>query len=149
VADLFKDGLDAYNSGDYVTALRLWRPLTEQGDARAQHNLGYMYDEGQCVRQDFAEAVKWYRLAAEQGYADARYNLGFMYDTGQGVRQSRVQAHMWFNLAASRWPPGEDRDMAVKRRDRLAEAMTPVQIAEAEKLARQWCPKGKKTGSPE
>ena len=57
----------AYDKGDYATALRLWRPLAEQGDVRAQTNLGLMFYTGQGVPQDRAVAVTWYRKAAEQG----------------------------------------------------------------------------------
>ncbi|MCZ6845208.1 MAG: hypothetical protein O7F69_04845, partial [Alphaproteobacteria bacterium] len=52
-------GLAAFERGDYATALREWRPLAEQGEARAQHNLGILYVEGKGVRQDFAEGLKW------------------------------------------------------------------------------------------
>ncbi len=71
----------------------------------------------------------------------AQYNLGVMYDIGRGVPQDYAQAHMWLNLAASRFPPGKDRDNAVKNRDIVAEKMTPAQISEAQKLAREWKPK--------
>ncbi len=64
-----------------------------------------------------------------------------MYYKGRGVPQDYVQAHMWLNLAASRFPQGTDRDMAVKIRDILAAKMTPAQIAEAQRLAREWKPK--------
>ena len=113
-----------------------------------------MYAEGQGVPQDDAKAVKWYRKAAEQGYAKAQLSLGLAYGLGQGVPQDLAQAHMWFNLAASRYPPGEDRDRAVKNRDiaelggghallgdLVAKMMTPAQISEAKKLAREWKPK--------
>jgi len=71
-------GLTAYNSGDYATALREWKPLAEQGDVDAQYNLGLMYDNGRGVPQDDKTAVKWYRLAAEKGDASAQYNLSVM-----------------------------------------------------------------------
>jgi hypothetical protein len=103
-----------------------------------------MYDKGQGIPQDYAEAAKWYRKAAEQGVAVAQHNLGFMYDKGEGVPQDYVQAHMWYNLAASRLPPGTDRDKAVKDRDVFAKRMTPAQIAEAQRLAREWMAKFKK-----
>ncbi len=64
-----------------------------------------------------------------------------MYYNGLDVTQDYVQAHMWFNLAASRFPPGEHRDKAVKNRDIVAKKMTPAQISEAQKLAREWRPK--------
>ena len=84
----FDKGLDAYDRGDYATALREFKPLAEQGDAYAQYNLGVMYDKGQGVPKDYKTAVKWYTLAAEQGDADAQNNLGLMYDEGKGVPQN-------------------------------------------------------------
>ncbi len=61
-----------------------------------------------------------------------------MYGKGRGVPQDYVQAHMWLNLAASRLPPGTGRERTVKNRDILAAKMTPAQIAEAQRLAREW-----------
>ncbi len=128
--------------------IRIWpagyppyRKASEQGVAYAQNNLGIMYDKGQGVPQDYAEAVKWYRKAAKQGYGGAQYNLGLLYREGQGVPQDYVQAHMWNNLAASSFPPGKDRDRVVKNRNIVAKRMTPAQISEAQKLAREWKPK--------
>jgi TPR repeat protein len=63
-ADPLEDAAAAHERGDYATALRLLRPLANQGNSGAQYNLGFMYYEGEGVPQDFAEAVKWYRLAA-------------------------------------------------------------------------------------
>ena len=136
VAGPFEDGVAAFRSGDYVTAARIFRPLAEQGNSRAQNNLGLMYDEGQGVLQDDAEAVKWYRVAAEQGNASAQLNLGLMYAEGQGVPQDYVQAHMWASLAAA-----NGNDTAAMVIDITAAQMTPGQIAEAQKLAREWKPK--------
>ncbi len=68
----------AYQRGDYATAVRELRPLAEQGNARAQRALGFMYDTGRGAPQDDARAVKWYRKAAEQGDAKAQFNLGNM-----------------------------------------------------------------------
>ncbi|MDA0740161.1 MAG: tetratricopeptide repeat protein, partial [Nitrospirae bacterium] len=87
----YQAGVDAYERGDYETALKEWRPLADQGNATAQLNLGFMYDNGQGVPQDDQEAVKWFRRAAEQGDADAQYNLGLMYRTGQGVPQDDAE----------------------------------------------------------
>jgi len=61
---LFEDGVAATLKGDYATAMRLWRPLADQGVASAQYNLGVMYANGQGVPQDYAAAVSWYRKAA-------------------------------------------------------------------------------------
>ena len=96
-----------------------------------------MYLNGAGVPQDYVEAVRWYRLAADQEVAGAQFSLGFMYATGQGVPQDDVQAHMWFNLAASRMT-GEDRESAVEARDRIADELTPDDLSEAQRLAREW-----------
>ncbi len=98
----FQAGLDAYERGEYDTALKEFRPLAEQGDAQAQ------------------------------------YNLGVMYANGQGVPQDYLFAHMWGNLAAS-----HGHEDAVKLRDKIATKMTPDQLAEAQRLAREWKLKGK------
>jgi TPR repeat protein len=116
--------------------LRLMRPLAEQGSALAQAKLGVMYDEGKGVPQDYAAAASWYRKAAEQGDANAQVILGGKYALGEGVPEDYVIAHMWYNLAAA-----EGHKNAVKARDLVAAVMTPQQIAEAQKLAREWKPK--------
>jgi hypothetical protein len=61
VAGPLDDGIAAHNEGDYATALRLWRPIAEQGEARAQYNLGVMHSNGHGVSQDYVQAVSWYR----------------------------------------------------------------------------------------
>jgi len=127
------------DKGDYATALKEWRPLAEQGDAEAQCNLGYMYKCGQGVPQDDAEAARWFRRAAEQGNAIAQFSLGIMYATGRGVQEDYVQAYLWFTRAAA-----QGHSSAGKFRDTvLAEDMTPAQLTEAQRLAREWKPKGK------
>lgn len=131
----------AHERGDYATAVRELRSLAEQDDPFAQLFLGEMYSLGMGVQPDNAEAAKWYREAAEQGNAIAQSRLGHMYELGAGVPQDDVQANMWFGLAASRLSPGEMRDWSEARRDKLSEKMTPAQIAEAQKLAREWKPK--------
>ena len=165
---IFQKGLDAYEKGDYATALKEWTPLAEggdavaqynlglmyrngqgvpqddktavkwytlsaeQGDAFAQVNLGIMYDLGQGVPQDDKTAVKWYTLAAEQGDSDAQVNLGFMYAYGEGVIEDIVYAHMWANISASN---GDKNGKELK--DLLTELMTPSQIEEAQRLAKE------------
>jgi TPR repeat protein len=104
------------------------------GDAIAEYNLGNMYSAGKGVSRDYAEAVKWSRKAAEQGVAMAEFNLGLMYDDGRGVPQDYVQAHLWLYLAAA---AGE---IAPQIADTLTEKMTPDEIAEAQRLAREWRP---------
>jgi uncharacterized protein len=101
VAGQFEDGVAAAKRGDDATALSLWRPLAEQGNAVAQYNLGVMFAKGRGVPQDFQEAVKWYRLAAAQGNAQAQNNLGVAYTNAQGVAQDYQEALKWYRLAAT------------------------------------------------
>ncbi len=90
-------------------------------------------------RGDYATALREFRPLAEQGHANAQRNLGVMYI--QGVTLDFVQAYKWLNIAASSFPPGKQRDRTVNIRDIVAERMTPAQISEAHKLAREWRPK--------
>jgi len=96
----FKAGVDAYQRGDYATALREWQPLAEQGQALAQYNLGLLYANGQGVSKDDAQAQQWYEKAAAQGHADAQVNLGILYDYGRGVAQDYKKAVYWYRLSA-------------------------------------------------
>ena len=116
----------------YGRAQRRWKSLAENGDAFAQYNLGNMYRVGHGLWENDKTAVKWYTLAAEQGHASAQYFLGWMYADGEGVIQDNVRAHMWLNIAAS----SGDKD-ATHNRDFVAKKMTPAQLADAQKLARE------------
>jgi TPR repeat protein len=137
----FEDGGAAYDQRDYVTAMRLFRPLANEGDALAQTTLGEMYANGKGVPQDYAQALVWFRMAADQGYAWAQDDLSWMYAEGEGVPQDYVLAYMWANLAASSATDAMIRDMSAKDRDAVAAKMTPAQIAEAQRLASEWKPK--------
>ena len=73
----FDLGLAAYERQDYATAYRQWRPLADQGNASAQHNLGLMYERGQGVRQDYAAAVSWYARPPTRGHCQG--NGGYFF----------------------------------------------------------------------
>ncbi len=104
----------------------------QQGDAKAQTELGDMYDwgEGQGVTKDYAKAAHWYRKAAGQGNATAQNNLGVMYGNGQGVLKDFVLAHMWFNIASA-----NGNETAGKARDELERRMSKAGIERATALA--------------
>jgi uncharacterized protein len=121
---------------DYAEAMKWYRLAADQGYALAQYSLGYLYVSGRGVPQDYAEAMKWYRLAADQGHAGGQYSVGHLYADGRGVPQDYVLAYMWFNLSAA-----QGDQFAVESRDVVAKRMTPAQIAEAQKLSREWKPK--------
>ena len=167
-----EDGNAAYQRGDYTTAVKLLRPLVEQGNAdaqdilaimyfvgqgvpqnrteairlyrlaaeqgnaHAQDALGFVYLDGVGVKQDYNEAAKWFRKSANQDNIDAQFNLGGMYELGNGVPQDYALAYMWFTLVASHGT----RPYAIRSRDRVAQQMSPEEIAEAQKLAREWKP---------
>ena len=128
----FQKGLEAYDTGDYDTALGEWSKLAEKGNATAQVIMGVMYYEGKGVSQDYTEAVKWFRKSTEQGNAKAQYNLGVAYAKGQGVIQDKVYSHMWFNISAS---TGDTN--AMKERGIVAKKMTTADISKAQGLARE------------
>jgi TPR repeat protein len=96
----FDDGRAAYNKGDYVKAYQEFKASAEQGNALAQFNLGFMYDNGLSIPRDYSEAAKWYCKAAEQGHIDAQYHLGVMYAAGRGVKKDFAEAVKWYRKAA-------------------------------------------------
>lgn len=107
------EGLRAFQSKNYAQALSLWRPLAEQGDARAQYNLGLLYANGWGVERSARAALDWYRKAARQGQADAQYNLGLMYARGEGVFRSEREAVMWWQQAAAQGHPEASYNLGV------------------------------------
>lgn len=98
--DNIKGGLNAFDRGEYETALKLWLPLAKQGNAVAQHNLGVIYENGKGVPLDYSEAFQWYLKAAESDYAPSQINLGRMYDSGTGVGLDHRVARRWYLKAA-------------------------------------------------
>jgi TPR repeat protein len=137
---------DAYYYGhwvrrDYSEAARWYRRAAAGGNALAQSTLGDMYYYGRDVPQDFVSAADWWQRAADRGVAIAQLNLSVMYANGDGVDQDHVKSHMYANLAAAHLPPGEDHDIAAKNRDIIAKGLTPAQLGEAQRLAREWRPR--------
>ncbi len=163
----YHKGLAAAENEDYSTAVALWTPLAEAGDARAQFRLGELYHEGLGVNSDIDMAIQWYRRAAEQGYADAQNNLGIIYDDGDEGTANFRTAMKWYLLAAEQGDPGAQFNLgsiyreeesvqdftraymwwgiAAYRGNHLAgsllesveQDMSPAQVAEARKLARR------------
>ena len=98
--DRFESGLAAKERGHYATALRAWIPIAESGNAQAQNNVGYMYEEGLGVPQNYLLAMNWYRQAADNELAQAQHNMGMLYHHGYGVAQNLGEAFRWFKMAA-------------------------------------------------
>lgn len=104
----------------------------EQGNASAQSRLGALYGNGDGVPQDYVEAAKWYQRAAEQGDVFGQCKLSISYVLGKGVIQDLVLAYMWINLASAQDPSN------IVVRDIIAKNMSPSQIAEGQRLSREW-----------
>jgi TPR repeat protein len=114
-------------------AVRWYRLSAMQGYREGQYKLCELSERGQGLPQDYQEALRWCGLAAEQGHGRAMFILGRLYHTAHGVPHDLVRAHMWYNLATAHgYEDGK------KWRDRIADDMSASQIAEAQKLAREW-----------
>jgi hypothetical protein len=117
---------------DYQKAFKWISLPAEKGDAKAQFFLGCMYEDGQGVTQNYTEAIKWYTLAAEQNEPMAQTNLGHLYANEKTGKLDYVQAHKWFNI------------FGAKEKENIEKLMSPNQITEAQKLAREWINEHKK-----
>jgi len=117
---------------NYKEAIKWFTKAAEQGYAKAQFALALRYYKGQGVDQNYKEAVKWLTKAAEQGYAEAQYNLASMYYNGQGVTEDYIEAYKWTLLAGMN---GYD---ISKSKEGLKKLMTSSQIAEAQRLAKEY-----------
>jgi TPR repeat protein len=130
----------AYRAGDYPRAIKKIGPAAERGNSRAQAFLGFMYQYGRGVPQNYALAAHWYRRSAEQGNATAQHLLGLMFDKGLGTPTNHVAAHVWLSLAASR-TKSTDHEDNVRLRDAVAAKMSFGQLYDAQALAQTWLPK--------
>ncbi len=128
-------GLDGVPQ-DYKEAVKWYTKSAEQGNASAQYYLGKLYEDGNGVPQDYKEAVKWYTKSAEQGDQAAQATLGYLYETGKGVSKNIVEAYKWFNLAAA-----NGAELSKYSRDELTKIMTPKQIADGQRLSREFTQK--------
>ena len=138
-AQSVRQGLAAFNRQDYVAASRILIPLAERGNATAQTHLGFLFETGRGVPQNYTEAAMWYRRAAEQGDSRAQYSLGLLYDRGQGVPQDIIEASKWLNLSTAAAPP-RAREARARIRDAVTNKMSRGEIAEARLRALAWAP---------
>jgi len=117
----YQAGVDAYQTGDFKTAMAEWLPLAEEGDATAQNSVGALYDHGFGVDESDSEAALWYQRAADQGLPLAMRNLAGMYAGGYGVPYDKDQAIYWYDKAAQ---AGDQQ--AMKRLAALDPSRAPV-----------------------
>jgi TPR repeat protein len=111
--------------------------VVARGNARALGRLGFRYENGFGVPQNYAAAADLYRRAAEQGDAFAQSRLGLSYDKGHGVSQDFVLSYKWLDLAAAR-ASRRERDFYMRLRDAVASKMSREQIVEGQRLALIW-----------
>jgi uncharacterized protein len=117
-----------------VEAAKCFRTAAEQGDARAQFNLGLLYKSGEGVPRVPAEAAAWFQKAADQGDDRAQCSLSAMLVTGEGVPKDLPRAYMYLNLASATNPK------AAEARALVEKTMTVKQLAEGQRLSRDWKP---------
>src|SRR3954468_6673018 len=135
----FRQGVAAFNRQEYLLASQNFFPLAEQGDPAAQTYLGFMFETGRGLPQNYTEAAIWYRRAAEQGDSLAQYSLGLLYDRGHGVPQDIVEASKWLNLSTA-GAPARAREARARIRDAVTTKMTRGEIAQARLRALEWVP---------
>jgi TPR repeat protein len=120
---------------DGAQAAQWYRLAADKGLLAAQNNLGGLYAAGNGVPHDHAAAFKWWSLAAERGFGRSQLNLAGLYFEGEGVPQDYVEAYKWARLAEVL---GEAQ--APRLLDQIKGRMSPADIAEGERLAREWQP---------
>ena len=111
--------------------------VVARGNARALGRLGFRYENGFGVPQNYIAAADLYRRAAEQGDAFAQNRLGLCYDKGHGVPPDLILSYKWLNLAAAR-APRREHDFYLRLRDAVASKMSLAQVTEGQRLALIW-----------
>jgi len=92
LAGPWEDGMVAYNRGDYLPAIRLFRPLAEAGNPKAQNQIGLMYRKGERIPRSPARAFMWFSLAAKRGDARAKAELRAVSGTMTPAEISQARA---------------------------------------------------------
>lgn len=123
-------GTAAYARGDYARAVRELAPAASRGNPRAQAQLGFMYENGFGVPQNYAAAASLYQSAAAQGDIFAQSRLGLSYDKGHGVPQNFVLSYKWLDLAAAK-AASRERDYYRRLRDAVASKMSSIRSLKA------------------
>jgi TPR repeat protein len=133
LAQDFRSGLSAYDSGDYTRAFHDWFSLAEQGDARSEAGIGFLLHRGLGVSRDDGEASSWLIKAAEQGQAEAQLILGSLFFFGEGVPQNYVTAYAWCDIAQT-----NGQSDAQECRDAALEHLSPTEMQQSFKLVTDW-----------
>lgn len=124
----------AFDRADYKTALKVWLPTAEQGDAEAQTNVGEIFERGLGGEPNYKLAAFWYQKAADQGDSRAQFNLGTLYEQGHGVEKDQLIAMNWYRKA---WGIEEDSVIFRSAADKAQEDLRKQLLAETEAKAKQ------------
>lgn len=127
-----QQGVDAVHRGDFGEAYWRWRPLAEQGNAEAQFQLGWLYANGQGLRQNLATAADWWQRAAHAGHPDAVLAMAQAYRNGRGRKKDATEAVYWMLVAAR---GGNDEAQAILR-GMAGRGIEPA-VAEVSRLLRE------------
>jgi TPR repeat protein len=125
---------------DQAHALEWLRDAAEGGHAESQCILGSYYARGFLVPRSYDDAAKWYNKSAVQGCDWAQERLAQLYYLGRGVPSNFVLAHMWASLAMDPVIDENAPEPIAQLRDKVESEMTRDQIAEAQRLAKEWSP---------
>lgn len=129
----YKDGVTAYQQGNYQLAYMHWLPLAKKGNKFAQFGIGNMYDQGQGMPQNHKKAFNWYLQSAKQGMTSAQTNLSRLYAKGEGVERNYELCYVWANLAAT-----SGLEQAVKNREECKKKLDTDELTDAQELAEKY-----------
>jgi len=135
-ADSFDDGVTAHQEGQHEAALQNWMDAAEQGHFLAQYNLGIMYLEGMGVARSYSAAIRWFSRASQAGFGPAAVNLGFLFEKGLGVPMDAAIALAHLDAGVEVLSDGPCRELARRRRARIAASLDMAARAQAAKEAK-------------
>jgi localization factor PodJL len=134
LGNMFEKGIGTARD---LSLARVWYTrAAERGNAKAMHNLAVLHAEGVSGKPDYASATDWFRRAAEHGVRDSQYNLAVLLGRGLGAPTDLAQSYLWFAVAAS-----QGDDDAARKRDEVAQRLSPTDLAAAKAEAAAWKPR--------
>ena len=128
----------AYDRADYASALKIWLPKAQEGDAAAQVTVGEIFEKGLGISADYQAAAQWYEKAAAQGNFQAQLNLGHLYEKGLGVPQNKEAAMRWYRKSAGleeaglQFAPAVDAQAIANQQQELASLRSEVEQSRRE-----------------
>jgi hypothetical protein len=141
IADDFDRGNRAYVTAEFAEAFRIWLPLAEAGDPRAQFGIASLYDHGQGVEVNYFLSANWFQRSARQGLAVAQFNLGNAFRHGRGVPQDDGEAVRLWRLAAQQGLPSAQYNLGTQYLSGLGVKQDQVE-------ARRWYQRAANSGHP-